>query len=49
MIHKLTSKFDTGVYQNKKIGQKRKGLTFLRLLKGKLKENMRNNYENTRK
>ena len=31
----------TGGYQTKKPGQKRKGLTFLRPFKGKLKENIR--------
>ena len=39
----------TGGYQDKKIGGKIKGLTFLPLFKGKLKENLRKNKENTRK
>ena len=34
---------DTGGYQDKKIGLKRKGLTFLRFFKGKLMENIRTN------
>ena len=39
----------TGGYQNKKIGSKRKELTFLRLFKGKLKGNMRKQWGNLAK
>ena len=39
----------TGRYQNKKIGLKIKGLTFLRLFKGRLKGNIRKSKEISRK
>ena len=38
----------TGGYQNKKICKNRKGLTSLRLFKGQLKGNIRNNQETSR-
>ena len=42
-------RFPTGGYQNEKLDQKRKGLTFLRVFERELNEHIRNNYGNTRK